>query len=115
LLKVRLTERFSISAGPQISILTGATDTYSSSPVEGIVLGTEIDIKSSVRTLDAGGVIDLHYILVQPKGGKGINLFLRYGKGFVPLLKDKDGPRYTSSVIQFGATFPFVQKNQASE
>jgi hypothetical protein len=115
LLKIKLSQRFSISAGPQISIRTGATDTYSSSPLEGTVLSTEIDIKSYIRAIDAGGVIDLHYILVHPKGGKGINLFLRYGKGFVPLLKDTDGPRYTTSVIQVGATFPFVQKEQLSD
>ena len=50
------------------------------------------------------------YVLVPPKSGKGINLFARYAKGFVDISKDEADPRTTSSMIQVGATFPFVQK-----
>lgn len=110
LLKMKLSDRFSISAGPQFSLLTNAVDIYRSSPVSGAVLTTELDIKSALRKVDAGAVIDLMYILVPPRGGKGINLFARYAKGFVGLVKDDSGPRYTSSMIQIGATFPFVEK-----
>jgi hypothetical protein len=110
LLKVKVSDRFSISAGPQISFLTSAEDTYSSGPIEGVVLTTRLDIKPAIKGVDAGAVIDLEYILVHPKGGKGINLFLRYNKGFVNLLKEPDGTSYTTSMIQFGATFPFVQQ-----
>lgn len=110
LLKVKLSDRFSISAGPQFSLLTKAVDTYRSSPVSGAVLTTELDIRSALRKVDAGAVIDLMYILVPPRGGKGINLFARYAKGFVGLVKDDSGPRYTTSMIQIGATFPFVEK-----
>ena len=110
LLKVHLSDRFSISAGPQISFLTSAEDTYKSSAIEDVVLTTKIDIKEAIKTVDAGAVIDLMYILVPPKGGKGINLFLRYNKGFVSLTKEFGGSKYTTSMIQLGATFPFVQK-----
>jgi len=110
LLKVKLSERFSISAGPQISFLTGATDTYKSIPIEDVRLTTEIDIKDAVNKMDVGATIDLMYILVHPKGGKGINLFLRYNKGFMDLSKSSESAKYTSSMIQFGATFPFVTK-----
>jgi hypothetical protein len=109
LLKVKVSDRFSISAGPQVSFLTGAEDTYSSAPIDGAVLTTKLDIKPAIKGVDAGAVIDLQYILVQPKGGKGINLFLRYNKGFLNLLKEPDGAKYTTSLIQFGATFPFVK------
>lgn len=108
LLKVKLSERFSISAGPQISFLTGASDTYKSIPLEDVRLTTEIDIKSAVNKIDVGAAIDLMYILVHPKGGKGINLFLRYNKGFMNLAKESESTKYTSSMIQLGATFPFV-------
>ncbi len=110
LLKVKLSERFSLSAGPQISILTGATDTYKSVPIQDIHLTTELDIKESIAPVDAGAVIDLQYILVQPKGGKGVNIFVRYYKGFVDLVKVNSGNPYTTSLIQFGATFPFVKE-----
>ena len=110
LLKVKLGDRFRISAGPQVSILTGATDTYMSSPIDGTVLTTELDIKSEINSIDAGAVIDLEYILAPPKGGKGINLYVRYYKGFIDLLKENSGDPFTTSMIQFGATFPFVGK-----
>jgi hypothetical protein len=110
LLKYKLTDRFSISVGPQLSILTGAVDTYKSTPQEEVVLITELNIKSALNPIDAGAVLDLHYTVVQPVGGKGVNLYIRYCKGFIGLLKDDNGPRYTTSLIQFGATFPFVQK-----
>ncbi len=110
LLRVKLAERLSVSAGPQISFLTGAADTYKSSPIDDVILTTELDIKSEINTIDAGAVIDLEYILVPPRGGKGINIYIRYSKGFVNLVKESSGTNYTTSLIQFGATFPFVKE-----
>ena len=110
LLRVKLAERLSVSAGPQISFLTGAADTYKSSPIDDVILTTELDIKSEINTIDAGAVIDLEYILVPPRGGKGINIYVRYSKGFVDLVKESSGTKYTTSLIQFGATFPFVKE-----
>ncbi|MCK5068659.1 MAG: PorT family protein [Bacteroidales bacterium] len=110
LLKVKLSDRFSISAGPQISFLTGATDTYKSSPIDDVILTAELDIKSEINTIDASAVIDFEYILVPPRGGKGINIYVRYSKGFVDLVKENSGTKYTTSLIQFGATFPFVKE-----
>ncbi len=110
LLRFKLAERLSVSAGPQISFLTGAKDTYKSSSIDDVILTTELDIKSAINTIDAGAVIDLEYILVPPKGGKGINIYVRYSKGFVDLVKESSGIKYTTSLIQFGATFPFVKE-----
>ena len=110
LLRVHLTDRFSLSAGPQISFLTGAQDTYESSPIDGAILNTKLDITGELNRVDVGTVIDLQYVLVQPKGGKGINVYIRYGKGFLDLVKENSGNPYTTSLIQFGATFPFVEK-----
>ena len=113
LLKVKLSDRFSIAAGPQFSYLTGAEDTYKSIPMEDIVLTTKIDIKSAVTHIDLGFTLDLEYIVVEPRGGKGINVFLRYNKGFMNLAKDSEEGKYTSSIIQLGATFPFVANESA--
>jgi hypothetical protein len=110
LLKVKLSDRFSISAGPQISFLTSATDTYRATPLEGTELTSKIDIKSGITSVDVAGVIDLMYILIPPRGGKGINLFLRYSKGFIDIGSREGGGRQTASLFQAGATFPFVQK-----
>jgi len=109
LLRWHLTDRFSLAAGPSFSILTSAKDTYESSPLDGAVLTTELDITSEISRLDIGMVIDIQYVLVPPKGGKGVNIYLRYGKGFMDLVKEQDGGPYTTSLIQFGAAFPFVK------
>lgn len=110
LLRVKLADRLSIAAGPQISFLTSASDKYKSSPIDDIILTTELDIKSELNSIDAGAVIDLEYILIPPKGGKGVNIYIRYSKGFIDLLKENSGDPFTTSLIQFGATFPFVEK-----
>lgn len=110
LLQVKLSDRFSISAGPQISFRTKATDTYRSSPIDGATLNTELDIKSAIKAIDAGAVIDLECILVHNKGGKGVNLFLRYNKGFLNLVKEPGDTKFTTSMFQLGATFPFLGK-----
>ncbi|MEN8227813.1 MAG: outer membrane beta-barrel protein [Bacteroidota bacterium] len=110
LLKYKFAKRFSISAGPHMSILTSATDIYKSSSIDGTILTTELDIKSELKRIDAGAMIDLEYILVPPKGGKGINLYVRYSKGFVDLVKENSGDPITASLLQFGATFPFVKE-----
>jgi hypothetical protein len=112
LLRVHLSDRFSVSAGPQFSILTKGQDLYKSSPIDGAILNTELDITPELSRVDVGAVIDLQCVLVKPKGGKGINIYIRYGKGFLDLVKENSGDPYTTSLLQFGATFPFVEKKE---
>lgn len=110
LLKYHLSDRWSLAAGPQISFLVSATDVYRSSPIEGIILKTELDIEESFKNVDVAGVIDLSFVVSQPVNGKGFNLFVRYGLGFIDILKENDGEPFYNSTFQFGATFPFVEK-----
>jgi len=110
LLRYSLTERLRISAGPQISFLTSATDKYYSEPIEEVTLETEIDIKENISSVDVGGVIDISYMLAKPIAGKGVILYLRYNLGFMDMLKDNSGDPKRNSAIQFGAAFPFIEK-----
>lgn len=110
LLKYHISKRWSISAGPQISFLVSAEDIYRSVPIEGITLKTEIDIKEAFNTVDLAAVVDLTFVVSEPVNGKGFNLFARYGRGFIDLLKENDGDPFYNSTFQFGATFPFVEK-----
>jgi Outer membrane protein beta-barrel domain len=109
LLKYKLSPRFSVSAGPQLSFLTGATDIYKSSPLDGAVLTTELEIEDALNTVDLAAAIDLTFILVEPKNGKGVNLYIRFTQGFIDIVKDNPGQRYTNTTIQFGGAFPFVE------
>lgn len=110
LLKYKLSPRFSVSAGPQISFLTGAKDVYKSTPLEEALLTTELDIKDALTSVDLGAAIDLTYILVEPVNGKGVNLFIRFTQGFIDIVKDNSGKRLTNTTLQVGGAFPFVEK-----
>jgi len=110
LLRYSLTDRLRISAGPQISFLTGASDIYYSEPIEGTTLETEIDIREKISSIDFGGVIDISYMLAKPIAGKGVILYLRYCLGFVDIIKENSGDPFRNSAIQFGAAFPFIEK-----
>ncbi len=110
LLKYKLSPHFSVSAGPQLSFLTGATDIYKSNPIEDAILSTELDIEDAMHTVDLAAAIDLTYILVEPKNGKGVNLYIRFTQGFIDIEKDNSERRFTNTTIQFGGAFPFVEK-----
>lgn len=109
LLKYKLSPRFYISAGPQISFLTSATDIYKSSPIDEAVLTTEIDITEALNTVDLAAAIDFTYVLSEPKNGKGVNLYIRFTRGFLDIRNDIAGERMTNTCIQFGGAFPFVE------
>lgn len=110
LVKYHISKRWSISAGPQISFLVSATDIYRSSPIDGLTLKSELDIKDAFNNIDLAAVLDLTFVVSEPVNGKGFNLFARYGWGFMDILKENDGDAYRNSTLQFGATFPFVEK-----
>ncbi|RLD69931.1 MAG: hypothetical protein DRI98_09300 [Bacteroidetes bacterium] len=110
LIKYHITDRWSVSAGPQVSFLVSAVDIYRSTPIEGITLKTELDIEEAFKTVDLAAVIDLTFVVSEPVNGKGFNLFARYGRGFIDILKENDGDPFHNSTFQFGATFPFVEK-----
>jgi len=109
LLRYNITERLSISAGPEFSFLIGGTDIYYSSNLDDIVLTAELDIRDYIRTFDMGGVIDLSYMVAKPVKGKGVNIYLRYGMGFMDIRKEVSGDPVRNSTIQIGASFPFIE------
>jgi hypothetical protein len=109
LVRYHLTERWMISAGPQVSFLTGATDIYRSEPIEDVELTTELDIKDAIKAVDVGAVLDLSYLFSKPMGGKGLVIYIRYNLGFMDMLKENSGDPYRNSSIQFGAAFPFIE------
>ena len=109
LLKMKLGKRWSVSAGPQFSFLTGATDIYKSSPINGSILTTEVEIKDAIAKMDVGATLNFTYMVSKAIGGKGMNLFVRFTQGFVDLTINEGTNRHTSSLFQFGASFPFIE------
>ncbi|MEN8155361.1 MAG: porin family protein [Bacteroidota bacterium] len=109
LLKMKLGERWSLSAGPQFSYLTGAVDIYESSPINGTILTTEIDIKDIVSRYDVAAAVNITFKVSETIAGKGMNLYIRYTQGFIDISTDNE-IRHTNSTFQFGASFPFIEK-----
>lgn len=110
LLRMKLGKRVSVSAGPQFSVLTGATDVYRSSPLNDVVLTTEVDIKDAIARMDVGATLDVSFMVSKAKGGKGMSLFVRYTQGFIDMTIQEGTDRQTSSLFQFGAAFPFIEE-----
>lgn len=109
LFRYHVRPKFRISVGPVVSFLTSATDNYRSEPINNTVLTTEIDISDALSKVDVGMVLDLSIVLSPPKNGKGVNLFLRVNQGFLDISREDDGNRFTHTLLQVGATFPFVE------
>ena len=109
LLKMKLGKRWGVSAGPQFSFLTGAVDTYKSTPSSGTSLTTELDIKDAIAKMDVGATLNLTCMVSEAFAGKGMNLFVRFTQGFVDLTIEEGTDRHTSSPFQFGASFPFIE------
>jgi hypothetical protein len=109
LIRYHLTERWMISAGPQVSFLTGATDIYRSEPLEDVELLTELDIKEAIKPVDMGAVVDISFLFSKPMGGKGLIIYVRYNMGFIDMLKNNSGDPHRNSSFQFGAAFPFIE------
>jgi hypothetical protein len=109
LFRYQVSKRFLVSVGPQISILTSATDTYRSSPINDVELTTEIDILDALNRLDVAAVLDLSFILAEPKNGKGVNAFIRVSQGFIDISKDDSPGKFTNFTLQAGASFPFIE------
>ena len=109
LLKRNLGKRWAISAGPQFSFLTGATDTYFSKPIAGTELTTEVDISEEIAKMDVAAVLDISYVVSEGKKGKGMNLFFRVSRGFIDMNKNSDRNPAYNTTFQFGASFPFIE------
>jgi hypothetical protein len=97
-----------LELGPQLSILTGATEVYRGKVKEDDDLVFESDVKSSLNTIDAGVVAGLTYSLWEARAGKGLNLHARYALGLLDLVKDNPGEAINNSVFQFSISFPFI-------
>lgn len=110
LLRRDLGKRWRISAGPQLSLLTSASDIYYSEPHPEIILQTEVDIREDLARVDLAAVLDLSFKVSDAKGGKGMSLYLRYSRGFININRNTGRDPVYNRTLQFGAAFPFIEK-----
>jgi hypothetical protein len=106
--KYYVTEELGLEAGPQISILTSATDVYRGKINEDDDLVFENDVKSRLNTIDVGVVAGVTYSLWDARGGKGLYVHARYAYGLTDMVKDNPGNAIKNSLFQFAVSFPFI-------
>jgi hypothetical protein len=113
--KYYVTEDLGIEAGPQISILTSATDVYRGKIKDDDDLVYENNVKSSLNTIDAGVVVGLTYSLWDARKGKGLFFHARYAYGLMDIVKDNPGSAVKNSVFQFSISLPFINPPEQGE
>jgi hypothetical protein len=106
--KYYATENLGLELGPQMSILTSATEVYRGRIKEDDDLVFESNVKPSLNTIDVGLVAGLTYSLWDARAGKGLNLHARYAYGFLDIVKDNQGDEVKNSVFQFAVSLPFI-------
>jgi hypothetical protein len=109
LAKYQFHESISVGAGPQLSILTGATDKFLAAMPGDAEVSYNDDIKSQLNSVDFGLVVELVYSLSDARKGKGVNIHARYTYGLTDIVKDNPGDALRNSVFQICASFPFVK------
>lgn len=110
--KYLVTEEIGVEAGPQISILTSATDVFRGRVKEDDDLSFEENVTSKINTLDAGLVVGLSYSLGKAREGRGILLHARYAFGLTDIVKDNPGDAVRNSLFQFAISLPFINPPQ---
>lgn len=111
LVQYKVTKRLFISAGPQISFLTGAKQRVSG---EEITTGKTLEIvektPSTFKSVYYQFPVEVGYSLSTQLGGKGVDLKFRYTFGISDMISDASyGSSRGSSLLAF-LSFPFVKE-----
>lgn len=105
----RISDRFYVRAGPQISFLTSGKLSTTGDLVGGDEFTVTEDIKDDLEPIEFALPIDIGVVFSKPRGFKGIDLRLRYCMGLTEVFKDNAaGISSTNSTFQFFLSFPFV-------
>jgi hypothetical protein len=105
----RISERFYVRAGPQISFLTGGELATTGELVGGSDFTVTENIKDQLEPIDISVPIDLGIVFAKPRGYKGLDIRVRYCHGFTEVFKENaTGLSSTNSTFQFFLSLPFV-------
>jgi hypothetical protein len=107
MIRYRITPEWSVSAGPQMSICTSATERRTAVWEDGSEIRLDSDLSESINSVWYGAAFDLSYSLVKARGGKGLDIGLRYA--WLTGISNATEVPNSLSRLQFGFSFPFVQ------
>ena len=108
LLRVRVAKDWSIGAGPQYSILTGAHEVVRSSVAPGTGLRT--DVKEELPGEDWAVVGDVAWTLERALGAKDLRLHLRYTHGLADVRPEGVTTARYNRTVMFFAELPFIER-----
>jgi|SRR6478736_5555560 len=108
LLRFRVAKDWSIGAGPQYSILTGAHEVVRSSVAPGTGLRT--DVEEELPGEDWAVIGDVAWTLERAMGNKDLRLHLRYTHGLSDVSPDGVATARYNRTIMFFAELPFIER-----
>ncbi len=107
LIRYKISNALFVSAGPQISFLTSAKQETSGTTATGQAVTVTQDMKAVVHKESFMVPVELGYSLSQERGGKGIDLKVRYNVGIMEAFTT-DVVASKNSTLQFILSFPFI-------
>ncbi len=108
LLRIRTGKGWSLGAGPQYSILTGAHEVVRSSVSAGTGLRT--DVKDQIPSGDWSVVGDVALTLERAVGAKDLRLHLRYNHGLSNVAPEGVSTERYNRTLMFFAELPFIER-----
>ncbi len=112
-LQYNITPRFFVSAGPQISFLTGADQITTGTMENGSESTIKIDAESFFNNINVSFPAEIGYLFSlankRSTSTLDINLFVRYEYGFMEIFKDPEIGTANISLFQIGLSMPFIK------
>jgi hypothetical protein len=112
-LQYNITPQFFVSAGPQVSFLTGADQSSTGKLEDGKESTIKIDAQSYFNGVDFSFPVEAGYTLrIETKRSTSkmdVNIFARYEYGFLDIMKDPANGSVKISMIQIGLSIPFIK------
>jgi hypothetical protein len=112
-LQYNITPQFYVSAGPQVSFLTSASQFSTGKLEDGKESTVKIDTKSFFNNVDFSFPVEAGYTMKlatkRSTSKMDINIFARYEYGFLEIFKDPASGSSKISLFQIGASLPFIK------
>lgn len=112
LAQYKVTPKFFVSAGPQISFLTSAKQISIGKLPMGNTVEIEEKMKSNFESVYFSIPLEIGYSFANAHKGKGLDVKLRYDVGVSEMIKNTNYGSTKGATIQLFLSFPFVDAKE---
>lgn len=109
LIQRKINNKFFISAGPQISFLTGASQISTGRLQNGNNAELSVDVKSTFESIYLSLPLEIGYSFTDLMKGKAADLKIRYNFGLNEMIADSSYGSSNGSTVQIFLSFPFIK------